>query len=99
MAIPAAAATYKNHRIPVEIMSHAVWLYFRFCLSFRAVEEFLLARGVVVTSAAPKHLTAPQNNNVDQRVFEMLTLAAGLSNRLQPLHQGTRHCGHAPSVS
>jgi transposase-like protein len=29
------AATYKNHRFPVEIVSHAVWLYFRFCLSFR----------------------------------------------------------------
>ena len=40
---------YKNHRFPVEIISHAVWLYFRFCLSFRAVEELLLERGVVVT--------------------------------------------------
>src|SRR5262245_31106767 len=26
---------YKNHRFPVEIISHAVWLYFRFCLSLR----------------------------------------------------------------
>jgi len=33
----------------VEIISHAVWLYFRFCLSFRDVEELLLERGVVVT--------------------------------------------------
>ena len=32
--------------------SHAVWLYFRFCLSFRDVEELLLERGVVVTSEA-----------------------------------------------
>ena len=40
---------YKNHRFPVEIISHAVWLYFRFCLSFRDVEELLLERGVVVT--------------------------------------------------
>jgi hypothetical protein len=30
-------------------------------------------------------------------MFEILTLAAGISNRLQPLHQGTRHCGHAHS--
>lgn len=30
---------YKHHRFPVEIISHAVWLYFRFCLSFRDVEE------------------------------------------------------------
>src|SRR5499433_3080501 len=43
---------YKNHRFPVEIISHAVWLYFRFCLRFRAVEELLLERGVVVTYEA-----------------------------------------------
>jgi putative transposase len=47
-----ATATYKNHRFPVEIISHAVWLYFRFCLSFRDVEEILLERGVVVTYEA-----------------------------------------------
>jgi len=29
------AIPYQNHRFPVEIISHAVWLYFRFCLSFR----------------------------------------------------------------
>src|SRR6266540_1083451 len=43
---------YKNHRFPVEIISHAVWLYFRFCLSFRDVEELLFERGVVVTYEA-----------------------------------------------
>jgi putative transposase len=43
---------YKHHRFPVAIISHAVWLYFRFCLSFRDVEELLLERGVVVTSEA-----------------------------------------------
>ncbi len=41
---------YKNHRFPAEIISHAVWLYFRFCLSFRDVEELLFERGVIVTS-------------------------------------------------
>jgi putative transposase len=43
---------YKNHRFPVEIISHAVWLYFRFCLSYRDVEELLCARGVIVTYEA-----------------------------------------------
>lgn len=43
---------YKNHRFPPEIMSHAVWLYFRFCLSFRDVEELLATRGVVVSYEA-----------------------------------------------
>jgi putative transposase len=40
---------YKNHRFPPEIISHAVWLYYRFCLSFRDVEELLAARGVIVS--------------------------------------------------
>jgi putative transposase len=40
---------YKHHRFPVEIISHAVWLYFRFCLSYRDVEALLFARGIVVT--------------------------------------------------
>lgn len=36
-------------RFPQEIIAHAVWLYFRFSLSYRDVEELLAARGVVVT--------------------------------------------------
>lgn len=47
-----AATPYKNHRFPAEIISHAVWLYFRFCLSFRDVEELLFERGVIVTHEA-----------------------------------------------
>src|SRR5262249_37389091 len=52
MDTPLTTAKYKNHRFPVEIISHAVWLYFRFCLSFRDVEEILLERGIVVTYEA-----------------------------------------------
>ena len=40
---------YKHHRFPAEIISHGVWLYFRFCLSYRDVEELLFARGIIVT--------------------------------------------------
>src|SRR5258708_35335044 len=43
------ASTYKGFRFPPEIISHAVWLYFRFSLSFRDVEELLAQRGIVVT--------------------------------------------------
>src|ERR687884_555572 len=38
-----------GHRFPPEIISHAVWLYFRFPLSLRMVEEMLAARGIVVS--------------------------------------------------
>ena len=39
---------YKGFRFPPEIISHAVWLYFRFSLSFRDGEELLAQRGIVV---------------------------------------------------
>src|SRR4029077_8217950 len=41
--------SYKGHRYPVEIINHCVWLYFRFPLSFREVEELMLERGVAVS--------------------------------------------------
>ena len=41
--------SYKRHRFPAEIIGYAVWLYFRFALSDRDVEELLAERGVRVT--------------------------------------------------
>jgi len=43
------APDYTGHRFPPEIIAHAVWLYFRFALSYRDVEELLAERGVIVT--------------------------------------------------
>ncbi len=40
---------YAGHRYPAAIISYAVWLYFRFPLSLRMVEEMLAARGTSVT--------------------------------------------------
>ncbi len=37
---------HHRHRFPTEIIGHCVWLYFRFALSFRDVEEMLAMRGV-----------------------------------------------------
>ena len=48
----ASTNPYAGHRYPAEIISHAVWLYFRFALSFRDIEELLAARGIVVTYEA-----------------------------------------------
>ncbi|MFE2570564.1 IS6 family transposase [Streptomyces mirabilis] len=41
--------SYRGHRYPVEVISHCVWLYFRFPLSYREVEELMLQRGVIVS--------------------------------------------------
>ena len=45
---------YRGYRFPAEIISHAVWLYHRFCLSFRRcvgpfIEDLLAERGIVVS--------------------------------------------------
>ena len=45
----AASSLYKGHRYPDEIIGHCVWLYHRFPLSFREVEELMFQRGVVVS--------------------------------------------------
>jgi putative transposase len=44
-----ARPDYAGYRFPAEIIGHAVWLYFRFALSYRDVEELLAERGVVGT--------------------------------------------------
>ncbi len=43
------SALYQRHRFPGEIISHAVWLYYRFLLSYRDVEELLAERGIAVS--------------------------------------------------
>jgi putative transposase len=43
------APSYRGFRFPAEIISHGVWLYYRFPLSFREVQEMMLARGVIVS--------------------------------------------------
>src|SRR5258705_4880080 len=40
---------YHRHRFPAEIISHCVWLYFRFALNFRDVEELMAVRGVSIS--------------------------------------------------
>ena len=41
--------SYRGYRFPPEIISHAVWLYYRFCLSFRDVGDLLAERGITVS--------------------------------------------------
>jgi putative transposase len=46
---PPSKPSYAGHRFPPEVISHAVWLYFRFPLGLRMVEELLAARGITVS--------------------------------------------------
>jgi putative transposase len=44
-----ARLSFKRHRFPPDVIRHAVWLYFRFTLSFRDVEELLAQRGIEIS--------------------------------------------------
>jgi putative transposase len=62
---------YRRHRFPPEIISYAVWLYFRFPLSLRMVEEMLAARGVGVSYETVRQRAQkfgePFSNQIRQR--------------------------------
>src|SRR3712207_5069702 len=49
MSSPVARPLYAGYRFPAEVISQAVWLYFRFPLGLRMVEEMLAARGLIVS--------------------------------------------------
>lgn len=44
-----STVSYKRHRFPPAVIAHTVWLYVRFPLSLRLVEEMLLERGIVAS--------------------------------------------------
>ena len=46
----APADLYRGHRFPSDVISQVVWLYFRFSVSYREVEEMMARRGVQLTS-------------------------------------------------
>jgi putative transposase len=50
-----ATNPYKRHQFPAEIISHSVWLYYRFSLSYRDVEEVMAERGVTLSHEAVRY--------------------------------------------
>jgi len=48
MGMEDAKQFYHGYRFPPTVISHAVWLYYRFCLSLRDVEDLLAERGIAV---------------------------------------------------
>ncbi len=54
-AVMTAPALYRRHRFPSEVISHCVWLYFRFSISYRDVEEMMAVRGLTLTYETIPH--------------------------------------------
>jgi putative transposase len=59
---------YRRHRFPADVISYAVWLYFRFPLSLRMVEEMLAARGIDVSHESVRHWAEKFGRQYSNRV-------------------------------
>ena len=76
-----SAPSYHGYRFPADIIALAVWLYFRFSLSFRDVEDLLAQCGVLVTYPAAHRIVMPSvAHSSDQYA----------NNRAEVSHQPTR---------
>src|SRR3954462_6368736 len=67
--------SYAGYRFPPEVISHAVWLYFRFPLSLRMVEEMLAARGIVVSPEAVRQWARKFGQDFANRIRRRLPQA------------------------
>jgi putative transposase len=72
--------SYARHQFPAEIIRHAVWMYLRFTLSYRDVEELLAERGIVVTY-----------ESIRRSVVKFGPAFARNLRRLRPKPSGTWH--------
>src|ERR671932_2951647 len=77
MSPPAAKSPYAGYRFPAELISQAVWLYFRFPLSLRMVEEMLAARGIVVSHETIRQWALKFGQEFANRIRRRLPRAGG----------------------
>ena len=86
------APSYKGFRFPAEIISHCVWLYYRFPLSFREVEEMMLQRGIVVSPPDRPAVVREIRPDLRQRATQPPgTSPGGDVAPRRGLHQDQRH--------
>src|ERR671928_1098908 len=75
MSCPAAKSSYAGYRFPAEVISHAVWLYFRFPVSLRMVEEMLAARGIIVSHESVRRWALKFGQDFAHRIRRRLPCA------------------------
>ena len=76
--------TYKRHRFPPDIISYAVWLYYRFNLSHRDIEDLLAERGITVSHESIR--------------LWCIKFGAKYASRLKRRHQGYGDTFHIDEV-
>ncbi len=75
MTTPVCPTSYAGHRFPAEVISYAVWLYFRFPLSLRMVEEMLAARGIIVSHESVQRWAMKFGQNFANQIRRRLPAA------------------------
>ena len=94
----ASRARYAGYRFPCEIISHAVWLYFRFPLGLRMVEELLAARGIIVSHETVRQWARKFGQPFANRIRARLPGAGDkwhLDEGAPRTHDQQRECGAA----
>ena len=66
--------SFGRHRFPAEVIRHAVWLYFRFSLGFRDVQELLAQRGIEVSYETIRCWTIKFGPLIGGRLFDLARL-------------------------
>ncbi len=65
--------SYAGYRFPAEVISHAVWLYLRFPLSLRMVDELLAARGIIASYETVRQWARKLGQNFANEIRRRLT--------------------------
>ena len=77
MSSPAANSPHAGCRLPAEVISHAIWLYFRFPLGLRMVVEMLAARGIIVSHETVRQWALKFGQAFANRIRRRLPRAGG----------------------
>jgi len=91
-------ARYAGYRYPAEIIGHAVWLYFRFPLGLRMVEELLAARGIIVSHETVRQWARKFGQHFANRIRRRLPRGGDkwhLDEGAPRTHDQQRECGAA----
>src|SRR4051794_32951646 len=95
----ATKSPYAGYRYPPEVISHAVWLYFRFPLSLRMVEEMLAARGIDVSHETVRQWARKFGQGFANQIRRRLPCGTVnlIGSGRDKAHEGRSHEGLCPS--
>ena len=93
--MPSQVQSYPGYRFPSEIISHAVWLYHRFALSFRDVEDLLAQRSITV-ALVRECCSSGTHCRYSWRSDARTNTIFGMKSRVHPKYKTKYHVGNWP---